>query len=203
MPGSMKCQPNCKCGKHNKKRGGNKYPPRSDQPCLVAEKGNICGAPVKNLRLGLCSKHYQRLWRTGTTDAYSVRVGRRPDPRSLDEQNIPCICGCLQRAHFFGNKSRASKWCMTEGCNCQMFHATDQANWMKYFKSLRLLYFNSHVMDWAVCDNCGERVRIGLWYEPETIKRALLHARRDCRKRDKRPVRPLSELALTGPNGVG
>lgn len=211
MPGSYTCPPNCTCGRHRRGDKEDAYCPKTYEVCGVTEAGVRCGRRAKNIRLKMCGKHYQRFQRTGTTDpAVKERGQKQPIPRAQrtladsrhpDILNIPCMCGCLQRDHFFGNRSKVSKWCKVQGCECQEFHAADQVAWVKYYKSLRLCHMNSHVKASAVCDNCKQTVQIGRWYEPETIKRALLHSRRDCKKRDKRPVKPVSELALTGSVG--
>jgi hypothetical protein len=198
-----RCQPNCRCGRH-KNSGARRIHP--DMKCEILENNRPCGRPIKNARLNMCAMHAQRMYRTGTTEPLRLKPGppkkgqTKPGSKiPIKNQGDPCLCAHVLRDHHEGHAT----WCKVEGCMCNVFDKTNRHAWQDKIIKLQSLMFSKVRQNEAFCVQCDNWVKIGFWYEPETVQRALAHSRRSCRNRLKPVVRSKLTLARTGPNGVG
>lgn len=80
------------------------------QTCQADENGAICGLPAKHKGLGLCTKHYGRYLRHGTTE-----LDTTPRPTTCQEEIEPgVLCGkpvkAKDRCHNHLMKSYRAEW---------------------------------------------------------------------------------------------
>jgi hypothetical protein len=158
---SQKCIPGCTCGRHNRPKYGS-----NTTEC------EACGTKEGPFVQGYCPKHYQRFRRTGDPFGDGRRFNSVENTR-----NFWCVCSHYSDDHK-GEKRTGS--CRVKGCDCKKPTKVNLEYLNDCMRKIKGLGFFNHTAKLATCSQCLEPIQIGRWHEPETIKRALLHRRRDC-----------------------
>lgn len=204
------CPDNCTCGRHRPQsyaiRGlslAPKSPGKSSTDdlrrgqCVASsdeDPKQQCPRGVRNMKQMLCTMHYARFQRHGSTE-YIGNFGRPPKSKEqyamiaakcrsrkeeLDRSKLArCMCGCIKDSH---NRTREGfiHGCLEPGCKCKKFSEVNKLLYEEKAFKIAKLGFIYHIDEEAVCAACRQKVRIGTWFNAFSIKRAALHKYKEC-----------------------
>lgn len=177
--GGRSCPEGCTCGRHSRKRGRPRQGPREN--CEIVDKEGPCENAYYTKSLGpkVCKKHHARFTRFGRWDVVNKmppKKAKEPVKPKLVKAQRYCLCSHGDNVH----REDGHGGCTRNGCRCLKFHSTDSTALRRSLAQLRDAGFSDTVQDTAYCDACRQWIRIGRWYDPIVLRRALIHSRREC-----------------------
>jgi hypothetical protein len=171
--------------------------------CHVTDSDGKCTGDVDNVTLMVCRKHYARYVRHGSYETRPPYKGgrRAPTPerarelmsrrrsRQVDierKMSSPCMCLHAFQQHSKGNGSLPRderEHCLYSNCECTEYEEANKIAVVKAMTKLDGVGFSMYLNGTAMCICCMERYPIGKWSDPHSLRRALVHRRQACPKR--------------------
>lgn len=145
--------------------------------CVAIDNGVRCNYEVLNKKRGLCSKHYSRWQRTGTTETGQKNMRRQLSAERRGErqrsEGLPDFCLCAHRITIH----KAMSGCWSESCRCKKFETTNLQLLNDVLSKMARLGFSNPVNDTAWCTSCAEYITVGSWHDSMVLSRMREHLR--------------------------
>jgi hypothetical protein len=146
--------------------------------CVVVEDGVQCLHGAHNKKRKLCTKHYQRMRRTGNIQL-ATKVQKqyaKLEEITMIERGMSIVCFCTHGfLDHYSIKRRKPLHCKVHDCECNEFVGIDDTALLRQVANKMARLGMEPLNNGVVCLPCKIHIPVGYWYDSFIFSRIREH----------------------------